>query len=135
MPGRGETQGEAAPRIQRINTMRNTDCQTDVSLPVRVAALWQCHCPEAATIIDSGDIDEKFNGDGSDDDGEDKGCDALDGDMTSANDPRPPREEATALSIENLDDSMFDFDDLEMCIEKMSTSDVESTITSDMRSR
>ena len=52
--------------------------------------------------------------------------------MTSANDPRPPREEATALSIEHLDDSMFDFDDLEiseMSIEKLSTSEVESTIT------
>jgi hypothetical protein len=53
--------------------------------------------------------------------------------MTSANDPRPPREEATALSIEHLDDSMFDFDDLETS--ELSAPDVEATITSEMRNR
>ena len=41
-------------------------------------------------------------------------CGALDGTGTSANDPRPPREEATALGTEHLDDIVFDFDDLEL---------------------
>ena len=119
--------------------MRETGSQTDVPLPCRVAAFWQCHRPEAATIIDSGDIDEEFDGDGDDDDNdvEDPECNALDGNGTSATDPRPPREEATALGIEHLDDTAFDFDDFELSFEneRMSTSDIDSPITWSMRSR
>ena len=56
-------------------------------------------------MIDSGSIGEEFDGDNVDNgDDEDHECNALDGNMMSANDPRPPREEATAPGIEHLDD-------------------------------
>ena len=41
----------------------------------------------------------------------------MDGTEMSANDPRPPREEATALGTEHMDDTAFDFDDLELSFE------------------
>ena len=30
----------------------DAECQTTVSLPSRVSAMWQCHCPEANTVVD-----------------------------------------------------------------------------------
>ena len=83
-------------------------------------------------MVDSGGIGEQFDDDGFQDGNESehdigstggrqvehessvRDCGVLDGAGTSANDPRPPREDATALGIEHLDDTVFDFDDLEL---------------------
>ena len=31
---------------------KDAECQTTVSLPSKVSAMWQCHCPEANTVVD-----------------------------------------------------------------------------------
>ena len=36
----------------RRDRFRDVGCQTTVSLPTRVSAMWQCHCPEANTVVD-----------------------------------------------------------------------------------
>ena len=129
--------------------MRSVGCQTDVSVPSRTVVLWQCHCPEAATIVDSGDIGEIFEdddrGDYSDESGEERrevwesqarDYGALDGAGTSANDPRP-REEAIALGTEHLDGILFELDVLEVSFERarISSPDFESPVTLNVRKR
>ena len=147
MPLRRHTESE--DKIKK--EFRDVGCQTTISLPNRVSAMWQCHCPEASTIVDriakesrpqpasprvlasSFAIDEI---DWSDKDAIDK-MERDDRDQREAEflglvsahqDPR--QNDATAPSLCHTPgsaprDPVFDFDDLEKAESESSESDAE----------
>ena len=121
-------EGEPAEKRKEIGV------QTDISLPNRVTALWQCHCPDADTVVDSaGGIDEDHgHQEGSDIGAEEESSSISEGSSNEAlravksaqgeeksakkQDPRP-RELATARAdgVRNNNDgpTIADLDSLE----------------------
>ena len=135
-----------------IKKFQDAECQTTVSLPSRVSAMWQCHCPEANTVVDRVAQErgpnprillESFDGPSADsseiDWGNKEAVDQLEREMreirekeflgeVSADDPR--QDHATAPSpcytpSSAPRDPVFDFDDLDKAESENSESEDE----------
>lgn len=152
MPLRRHTEGE--DKFEK-KEFRDVGCQTTISLPTRVSAMWQCHCPEANTIVDriakeprlqpasprvlldSFAVDEI---DWSDKEAIDKmerdERDIREAEFlgeVSAYDPRQPDATAPSPNTPGSRDSMFDFDDLDKAESEEEKSEEENSDVEDAK--
>jgi len=152
MPLRRHTEGE--DKFEK-KEFRDVGCQTTISLPTRVSAMWQCHCPEANTIVDriakeprlqpasprvlldSFAVDEI---DWSDKEAIDKmerdERDIREAEFlgeVSAYDPRQPDATAPSPNTPGSRNSMFDFDDLDQAESEEEKSEEENSDVEDAK--